>query len=273
MTYLGTLVACLTGQIEPKNSYFTNSGSCHTVEYDFPDLLHKFHTPREFKPIKVDMIRWTNWREFSLKNYSKDNLCIIKEGWSNTDCDIWSEGLNSTENSYAIISSPNSKLDWIYCWLNQINKTPRHLYKTLLHRSKFFPKIWNTDGRLKIVPKHIKIDEMQKAMPSHIIEENIITFRPTFRFRTTDILEEKFPEKLYQFLHHYGIVSNLTPQILAWHNQFRELQQFNFERAKLIAENQSFIPLGPFEEILQRYLTDRDPWATTEHPMSLSIPS
>lgn len=266
MTYLGTLVACLTGQIEPKSSYFTQKGSCHAVEYVFPDLLHKFHTPVEFKPIMVDNGRWQQWHDFSIKNFSRNDICIIREGWTNTDDNVWSEGINSLENSYAIISSPNSKLDWIYCWLNMADKSPVHLYKTLLHKSKFFPKIWNSDNRLKILPKQVKIDEMKKSMPSHVVRENTIIARPNFRFMTTDILKETFPSELNNFLKHNGIVSNLSLNISIWHNEFIALQQENLNRAKLLTSGINLRARGPFDEILQDYLCNNDPWTTEEHP-------
>lgn len=264
MTYLALLVHCMVRGGHFRQEFFTDSGSAHGSNHLFPDHIKSNIIDENYRYLPVTLEHWKNWHAAAVRDYSKSDVCILRSSWSDVPIKIWGKGIASVDQSVALISSPNTKLDWLYCWFNMINKIPRNVYSNLRFRSKFYPKLWS-DDKLKAIPKHIKISEMAKAMPVQPISEDIKTNKPTLRFMTTEILDEKFPILISNFLNSNDIPNNLSEDLLRWHGIFISKQMDSYERALEICKGRIDIR-GPFDDILFQYLSENDPWTTEGHP-------
>lgn len=254
MSYLALLVHCLVRKEQFRDEYFTSSGSSHGADHLFSDHMDSTSLDENYRPLPLTLRELQEWHKQSLDHYSRDNICIMRSGWNAAYPETWQQALNSIDEALVMISSPNSKLDWIYCWLNTVNKVPGHVYRTLQQRSKFYPKMWARD-KISMLPRHIKMEEMISAMPAHPLTENIATNKPTLRFLTTEILDENFPMQLANFLSRNGIRTYLNDDIFRWHANFASKQMPNYRRATELSQGKKLEPRGPFDEILMEYLS------------------
>lgn len=261
MSYLSLLVHCMVRNERFRDEYFTFSGSSHGADHLFSGHIDSGRMDANHRYMPASPGDWNAWQGKSLEQHSRDGICIMRSGWTVASPGVWQDGVNSLDQALMIISSPNTKLDWLYCWFNMVDKIPIYVYWTLQQRSKFYPNMWSR-GRPKGIPRYAKLGEMVNAMPVHPLRENITVNKPTFRFMTTEMLDENFPLHLGNFLSANGIRAHLNDDIFAWHRKFASKQMPNYLRAKDLAQGHAMESRGPFDDVLLRYLADSDPWST-----------
>jgi hypothetical protein len=241
MTYIGLLTKLLLGHIAPNTSFITVSGTAHGANTLFPALLRRNDD-------------WDHWFNNSLTNYSKDDVCVIKEGWGRLKIYEWERRLNSQTSAICLLSSPVEKVDWYYSWFNAIHKLPFYTFSLLHQGNILFPKVW------WMLPKKHKIKALTMGMPAFDLVEDMKLSIPHCRFPTTHILRDDFPEIVHSFLLTQGLSSQLTTEINEFHSSFTAKQQTNYELAKKLAAGERWEPRGPFDKILFDWL-DTNPWA------------
>ena len=246
MTYLATLASMLLGRIIPNDEYITSSGSSHGANQYFQPELYNPNLGPDHRDLPITSELWRAWHREALERYSIDGLCIAKDGWTKFGQSNWEKELNVLD-CLLIISSPNTKLDWIYCWLNMVDKIPRHVYTTLMHRSKMWPKLW------KLMPKSKRIDYLTAEMPIHPLVEDIRVNKPTLRILTTEILEDRFVDRMQDFLAQQSLASEITDEIREFHSRFVDKQMANLDLAHEISSGK-YPNRGPYDLILRRWL-------------------
>ncbi len=239
MTYIALLAKLLLQHLPVKYDYIDNAGSAHNAEKFLPPHL-------EFNFVA----NWDRWLKSAIDNYTQNNICVIKDGWGSTDLNVWEEKLNSIDNNICIISSPISKVDWYYCWLNYGQKVPLGLYGQLKVKNVLLP-IWHMLNN-----KH-KLKSFSKSMPVFPLKENLKLQCNTFRFPTTDILDVEFPSKLANFLKNHNTL--LSKEIIEFHNYFISKQLQNYNLSVKLANNERWEPRNLFDKILFDWI-DTNPW-------------
>ncbi len=243
MTYLGVLTKLLLGHLSITNEYITKNGSAHNADAHFPTQLY-------------EQQNWENWLKYAHKTYSINDVCIIKDGWGCTSLDIWQHNINLSNQIQCVISSPITKLDWIYSWLSYSQKMPAHLYGHLKTKNILFP-IWHM-----LSNKH-KLKSFNKSMPIFPINENLTLNCPVYRFPTTKILDENFPNFLHEFLQANNLKSKVTDDLLYFHNYFVTNQKTNYNMALELINNKRWKSRNMFDTILFNWL-DTNPWEGLE---------
>lgn len=245
MTYLGLLTKLLLKHLPINYDYIDDRGRAHPVERFLPP-----HVEYNY------FSNWDDWFKKSLIEFTVSDVCVFKDSWASTDLKIWESKLNSIENTAAIISNPLKKVDWYYSWLNCIDKIPIALYGHLKKNSSLFP-IW-----YMLTKKH-KILALQKSMPVFPIKENMNLKIPHFRFQTTSLLNENFPELLQAFLLTEELKTDITKELMDFHVYFIKKQFKNLKLAQKLEQNKFWEPRNMFDELLFRWI-DTNPWEELE---------
>ena len=251
MSYVGTITRAMLGNLKLDPGFITKTGTSHGANPNFPVELYTDQYIG-YKRKQIDYQMWLAWYWDARSRFTVDGTLVVKDGWYLYGDDNWSRSIDSIDDSFVIVSSPNDRLDWIYCYLQMSRKIRRHLYCSLREKSNLYPKLWDK------LRKDRKINEMKAAMPSHQRTEHIITRHPLLRFKTTDIFQIEWPLKLLGFLKDQGFDAELPPGFDETHSHFIAAQIDTYNRA--IAINASHASLQPstiWEEILFDYL-DKD---------------
>lgn len=230
MTYVALLTKLLLKHLPVKYDYIDKNGSAHNAEQFLPE-----HLEHNFNP------RWDSWLATATENYTHDGVCVIKDGWGSTDLDIWENKINTLDNAVCIISSPISKIDWYYCWLNYGEKMPSGLYGQLKMKNVLLP-IWH------MLNNRHKLKSFNKSMPVFPLRENLNLKCNTFRFPTTGILDANFPSQLANFLKNHNAV--LTTEIIEFHNYFISKQLQNYNLSVKLVNGEKWKSRHLFDKIL-----------------------
>lgn len=249
MSYIATLAACLLGRLQPDDLYITPKGSSHGANNHFPIELYQKKT-RAYRQVDLTIDDWVSWHKDAVQKFSKDNLCIVKDGWVNLGTMNWEKCINSTD-SMVIVSHCDSELDWFYCWFSMVDKIPKHIYHKLSQRSILWPKLW------KLLSKQKKLAEMISAMPIYPLGDTPKFNVPTLYSPVTRVLDNDFPIILHDFLMTQQLKSNMTREISDFHNVFVSKQFDNFKKAKDIVNRKRWKSNGPFDDILFGWLDSR----------------
>ena len=241
MSYIATVAACLTARISPDLSFITARGSSHGANRYFPIELY---CPDD-SAITIDA--WKNWHGNAVRDFSKDGLCIVKDGWVKLGRHSWEECINGID-CMTVTSHCDDPLDWYYAWFNMVDKIPKHIYYRLSQRSIFYPKLW------KLLNKPKKISEMVVAMPVYPLGDSPRFTVPSLYLPATDILNAAFPARLSSFLQQQDIRSTMTNGIQRFHDVFVTKQQKNLMKAELMVEGKRWKAQGPYDEILFRWI-------------------
>ena len=242
MTYIATLASCILGRLAPSYDFITSSGSSHGADQFFPPDLDS-HRTHLYRPAKPTDHEWNQWYEKALRDYAKDGICIIKEGWQKYGIDRWEKRFDVLD-CICIISSMDSKADLIYCWLNMIDKIPTHAHKRLIEKSRFYPKLWNT------IPKHLKISEMINNMPLYDIDCGPMTLKPNFKTNALTVLDNDYPQKIQEFLDSQGFDTKIDESIIRFHKYFTDKQRENQKKALELSSGKKWKSRGPFDDVL-----------------------
>jgi hypothetical protein len=181
---------------------------------------------------------------------------VIKDSWGNFGLKYWEEKLNARQNTFCLVSSPSSRLDWYYAWFSLDHKIPVGLYGYLKIHSPLFP-IWDM-----LTNRH-KLNALNKSMPPFPLKENMDLRINHYRFSITEILESDFPSRLHDFLLKQGFESSLTTEINSLHQYFVSMQQQNLALAQRLSQGERWEPRNIFDKILFRWL-DTNPWEGLE---------
>jgi hypothetical protein len=242
MTYFGLLIKILLKHLPADKKFITATGSAHGAQTYFPP-----HIPHGF-----NINSWDKHIAINIKQYSYENICVFKDSWAVITPGQWAHNINSLEAAFCLVSSPITKLDWYYSWINIVNKLPLGVYGFLKTNSPLFP-IWH------MLPNKHKINALVKAMPVFPLKENMTIKVPNLRLATTDVLKAEFPFEIHEFLIRNGFNSCLTEDILIFHEYFTSKQLANYELAKLLNNNIRWEAKGLFDKILFTWL-DTNPW-------------
>lgn len=245
MSYLGVLTKILLGHVPVNKNYITDSGSSHNAQTYFP--------PQNFYNFTKD---WDNWLKKSIEDYTHNNVCVFKDGWGNTDLDVWEHNINSLPNSLSIVSHPTTKIDYYYSWLNYSSKMPISLYGQLKTKNSLFP-IWHM-----LKNKH-KLAALYTAMPVFPTKVNLNFKIGHIIFPTTTMISDSFPITIHNFLLQHNLQSIMTDEILNFHKFFTSKQIENYELAVNLANNKKWEPRNVFDKILFKWI-DTNPWAELE---------
>jgi len=243
MSYIATLASCLTGRLQPNDSFITFSGSCHGADRYFPV---DFDSPRidNYRPVPPSDEEWKVWHQKAIEDYSNDGLVIIKEGWQKYGADKWQLMLNDV-NSLSVISRMDDYVNLFYCWYNMVDKIPSHVYRRLREKSRLWPNLWWK------VTKKMRVHEMCMAMPLYEMGTAPNPSKPNLMINSTDVIKDNFPTILCDFLNNNNINAQVNNEILTFHSKFSIRQQNNLEKAKLLASgNHRWKPMGKFDLIL-----------------------
>ena len=245
MSYVATLVASLIGRIEATPAYITKSGSAHGANGYFPTEFHLVNDPITYKPKVLTVANWHDWYDNIIK--TQLSPVIIKDSWVQFGERNWESVLEQI-NCSALLSVPDTDLDWYYCWFNMIDKVPRHVYKTLMHKSRYHPKIWH------LFKKHHRMIALAEEMPIYPLRDDLHITAPNLRFGTTQILVDDFPKKVEQFLLSQGHNAVLTDNIMNYHHEFVARHEPNYTLAQKLANGQRWTSRGPWDDILFAWL-------------------
>lgn len=248
MSYVATLVASLIGRIEATPAYITKSGSAHGANIHFPTEFHIVNDPVTYKPKVLTVANWHDWHSNILK--TQPDPAIVKDGWVQFGERNWESVLEQI-NCSVLLSVPNTDLDWYYCWFNMVDKVPKHVYKTLMHKSRYHPKVWY------LFKKQHRMMALSESMPIYPLRDDLHITAPNMRFGTTQILTDEFPELVEQFLKREGYSATLTPQIADYHHEFIARQEPNYSLAERLSNGQRWTSRGPWDDILFAWL-DRE---------------
>ncbi len=100
-------------------------------------------------------------------------------------------------------------------------------------------------------------------MPIFPINENLTLNCPVYRFPTTKILDENFPNFLHEFLQANNLKSKVTDDLLYFHNYFVTNQKTNYNMALELINNKRWKSRNMFDTILFNWL-DTNPWEGLE---------
>lgn len=254
MSYLGTIVSALLGRIELRSNMITSNGTSHGANPNFPV---EFYNPIsvDHKRGPIDHTMWMDWYQNARNNHASDGILVLKDGWYLYGDRNWGKSMDSIPDSCVIVSSPNTRVDWIYCYLQMSRKIQRHLYCSLREKSPLYPKLW------KMLKKTKRMSELSSSMPGHPLRENIISRHPLYRFHTTDLFSETWIDSIIEFLADQGYSPEKTKTILDFHQLFLGKQKNILLRAKQIADGHlSLDPANIWEEILFDFLSRQNPW-------------
>ena len=242
MSYIATLASCLLGRIPLRYDYITIKGSSHGADPNFP-LDFDSQKVENYRPVAPNHEEYYLWHKTALDRYSKDGLCVIKEGWHKYGADMWSERLTEIDN-ISIISKMDDLTNMFYCWFNAVDKIPIHVYKRLRDKSKLWPSLWWK------VNQKVRLRELSLAMPLYSMTSGPSTDKPCLRINAIDVLGDDFPILVDGFLNQQGLRSTITNEIIDYHRHFSSLQQENLKKAQSIASKKTWKPTSKFEQIL-----------------------
>ena len=242
MSYIATLASCMLGRLSPSDSFITPNGSSHGADLHFPP---DFDTPRidNYRPAVPSDEEWRAWHERAIERYSKDGLCVVKEGWQKYGTERWQSRLDD-EKSIAVISTMDDLTNLFYCWFNAVDKIPKHVYSRLREQSKLWPSLWWK------VNQKVRVKEMSMCMPLYQIGTAPHTLRPNLRIAAVDVISDVFPMQLKEFLRSQDLQPLLDEDILAFHYKFAARQKNNLDKAIALANKQRWKPRGKFDQIL-----------------------
>jgi len=242
MSYIATLASCLLGRLPPSDKFITPNGSSHGADRYFPP---DFDTPRidNYRPATPSDEEWRTWHLNAIEKYSKDGLCIVKEGWQKYGAEKWQSRLDD-EYSISVISTMDDMTNLFYCWFNAVDKIPKHVYSRLMEKSKLWPRMWWK------VNQKIRLSEMSMCMPLYQIGTAPHTTMPSLRIAAIDVISADFPSLLFDFLNAQGLHPIIDDDILAFHSKFSARQKGNLNRALALANKQRWKPRGKFDQIL-----------------------
>lgn len=248
MSYVATVVASLIGRIEATPSYITKSGSAHGANMYFPVEFHSANDPTTHKPKVLTVANWHDWYQDIIA--TQPSPAIVKDGWVKFGERNWESVLEQIDCT-VLLSAPQTDLDWYYCWFNMIDKIPRHVYKTLMHKSVYHPRLWHK------FKKHHRVMALAEAMPIYPLRDDLHLTVPNLRYGTTEILADDFPVRVADFLIANGHDAALTKEIVSYHCEFIARQAGNYSLAKKLASGQRWAPRGPWDAILFSWM-DRE---------------
>ena len=242
MSYIATLASLLLDRIPMDYGYITIKGSSHGADSYFPLDFDSLRV-ENYRPAEPTDTEYYAWHNTALDRFSKDGLCVIKEGWHKYGADMWSRRLVELDN-ISIISKMDDLTNLYYCWFNAVDKIPGHVYARLREKSKLWPALWWK------VDQKIRIRELSLAMPLYSLTPGPQTDKPCLRINAIDVNKDDFPVLVNDFLIQQGQKSTITDDILEYHKHFASLQQRNLNKAIALASNQKWKPTGKFEQIL-----------------------
>jgi hypothetical protein len=242
-TYFGLLIKILLKHLPADKKFITETGSAHGADSYFPP-----HIPYGF-----NIENWDNHVSTNIQKYSFENICIFKDSWAIIKPDQLAKKINTLDNAFCLISSPITKLDWYYSWINIVHKLPFGVFGFLKTNSPLFP-LWHM-----LSNKH-KVNALVKAMPVFPLTENMTIEVPYLRVPTTEVLTAEFPIKIHDFLISNGFKSELTNNIFLFHEYFITKQLASYELAKLLDQNIRWESKNLFDKVLFDWL-DTNPWA------------
>ena len=242
MSYIGTLASCMLNRFEPSDDFITPNGSSHGADAFFPKELN---SPRleNYRPPEPSEDEWDQWYADALRGYTRDGLCVIKDGWHKYGFERWRPRLNHID-SISVISAADDFTSWAYCWFNMVDKIPKHVYSRLRDKSKLWPKLWWK------VRQDVRMKELIQAMPLYPIDEAPSTDRPCLRISAVDVIADHFPQALHDFLKSNGFDVRLNDDIKSFHAKFARRNQPNLQRARDLASGVKWKARGRFDEIL-----------------------
>ena len=246
MSYIATLAACLLGRLRPDNHYITSKGSSHGANPHFPVELYK-RTDYHGQAQALTKDDWTAWHADAIQGFSRDGLCIAKDGWVKFGRTNWEDCVNAID-SIAVVSHCDSQIDWFYCWFNMVDKIPKHMYYRLSQRSLLWPKLW------KKLNKRKKLSEMIAAMPIYPLGDSPRFHVPSLCLPATGVLDDDFPRILSNFLRSQQLQTDLTQEIIDFHAVFTSKQLDNFAKAQVLIQGRRWQSTGPFDDILFGWL-------------------
>lgn len=240
MTYLAVMSAVLLGKIKTDDNYFKGN-SLHGADSLFPGEL----PPGKIVDHKISVVTdaaWKEWYSGILNAYIKP--VIIKDSWINHP--NWADKI-SHDNRLAVMSDSTEQVEFIYCYLNAVEKIPLHMYRRLMDLSEAHPKLWeklNKKNRIKALGRALA------RYPNHLDVQDSPNI---LKISTGQILANDLIDRLDSFYQGHGLETKITDQARAFHVEFVARQQRNRELALEISQGYRSAR-GPHDEILFHYL-------------------
>lgn len=242
MTYLAVISAVLLGQLPADERYFKGN-SLHGADPLFPPELAPGAVINHKIIARTDA-DWHDWYESILNASILPSPRIIKDSWINYP--NWHERLPNA-SSLVVISDCSKPLDFIYCYLNAVQKIPLHMHRRLMNYSPLHPKLWNN------LNKTARIRALGLALQHYPRDAKINDDFSVMRVDTVEILSSDFPDRLASFYLAQGFKINLDHETKQLHNEFVRRQQENYKLAKAIVGGHR-AARGPHDEMLFHYL-------------------
>jgi len=240
MTYLAVMSAVLLGKIKTDDKHFKGN-SLHGADSLFPGEL----PPGEIINHKISAVTdaaWQAWYSSILNAQIKP--VIIKDSWINHP--NWPDKITPA-GRLSVISDCTTRLDFIYCYLNAVEKIPLHMYRRLMDLSEAHPTLW---GKLN---KKNKIKALGRALEKYPRKLDAQPSKNLLQMRTMQILDGDLLDRLASFYQCHGLEPIITDQARDFHSEFVRRQQNNRDLAQAISQGYR-TARGPHDEILFHYL-------------------